>query len=116
MARIRSIKPSIWTDERFVQLSPTARLLVLGMISHADDDGRLLASPQRLGGIVFPTDDFTPARIKAWRDEIADVGLIKVYMVGKVEYACFPRWQRHQRISKPQPSTLPSPNGVGSHP
>lgn len=109
MARIRSLKPSFWTDERVIGLSRDARLLCIGMISHADDAGRLLATPVRLAGDIFPADDLSTKQVLRWRDEIEQTGLIKVYKVRGVEYACFPKWRKHQRISKPQPSTLPSP-------
>lgn len=110
MARIRSIKPSIWTDQRFIRLSRDERLLCLGMISHADDEGRLFASPTKLAGDVFPADEIKPALIRSWRDAIATVGLIDVYTVDGTEYAEFPRWTKHQRISHPQASALPSRN------
>ncbi len=109
MARIRSIKPSIWTDEKFISLSRDARLLVLGMISHADDEGRLFASIAKLAGDIFPADDLKPGLVRQWRDEIATTGLAVVYQVNGVEYAVFPNWSKHQRISKPQPSILPAP-------
>ncbi len=110
MARIRSIKPTIWTDQRFISLSRDARLLCIGMISHADDEGRLVASAAKLAGDVFPADNLRPAQITAWRDEIAATGLVEVYTVGRVEYARFLKWSKHQRISKPQPSILPAPS------
>ncbi|MCU1592438.1 MAG: hypothetical protein JWP11_3694 [Frankiales bacterium] len=109
MARIRSIKPSIWTDERFIDLGRDARLLFLGMISHADDAGRLVASGAALIGAVFPHDDISPRNVEKWRDEIATSGLITVYRAGRGTYAHLHGWHRHQRIQKPQPSTLPAP-------
>lgn len=109
MARIRTLKPTIWTDQRFVQLSPMARLLVIGMISHADDSGRLFASVTRLAGDVFPGDDFSTKQVRGWRQEVIESGLAHLYAVRGVEYAWFPKWKKHQRISKPQVSVLPQP-------
>jgi hypothetical protein len=109
MARIRSIKPSIWTDERFIDLGRDARLLLIGMISHADDAGRLVASGAALIGAVYPHDDITPRQVEKWRDQIAAAGLITVYRAGRGTYCHLHGWTKHQRIQKPQPSTLPSP-------
>lgn len=109
MPRIRSLKPSIWTDEKFIALSMGSRLLVIGMISHADDEGRLFASTAKLAGDIFPADDLKPSVIRQWRDEAHDIGFLVVYQVRGVEYAYFPNWSKHQRISKPQPSILPAP-------
>jgi hypothetical protein len=109
MARIRSIKPSVWTDERFIDLSRDARLLFLGMISHADDAGRLVASGAALIGAIYPHDNVTVRQVEKWRDELARSGLIVTYQAGRGTYAALPKWRRHQRIQKSQPSTLPPP-------
>jgi hypothetical protein len=113
MARIRSIKPSIWSDQRFISLSRDARLLCLGMITTADDEGRFLATAAKLAGDIFPADNLKPAQVIRWRDEIVTTGLINLYTVDGVDYAEFPRWSKHQRISHPTPSILPSANGSG---
>lgn len=109
MARIRSIKPSLWGDEKVARLSRDARLLFVGLISSADDHGRFLASPQVINGYVFPHDDLPPAKIRKWLDEIAATGLIVLYQPNGLQYGALPHWGDHQRISHPQPSTIPPP-------
>lgn len=109
MARIRSLKPSIWTDERFIACSRDARLLFVGMISHADDEGRLVASSAALLGIVYPHDAVTTKQVEKWRDELASIGLVRLYTVGRGTYAALPGYGKHQRIPKRFPSVLPMP-------
>lgn len=109
MARIRSIKPSVWSDQRFTALSLQARLLCLGMISNADDDGRLIASGAALIGVIFPHDDLTTRMVEKWRDEIHKAGLVVIYQQGHGTYAYFPNWTKHQLIRKHMKSTLPDP-------
>lgn len=109
MARIRTIKPSLWGDDKVAQLSRDARLLFIGIISNADDEGRFIATPVALSGTIFPLDDLPPAPIKRWRGEIVGQGLIRLYRVGPHEYGYLPHWRKHQRIDKPQPSALPPP-------
>lgn len=109
MARIRTIKPTIWTDDAFIELSHEARLLAIGMISHADDDGRLIASPSALIGAIYPHDNVTPKQVEKWRDEIAGSGMVTVYSEGRATYAAFPGWNKHQVINKRSKSTLPPP-------
>lgn len=109
MARIRSLKPTIWTDSGFINLSRDARLLLIGMISHADDDGRLVGSASALIGSVFPHDDVTPKQVEKWRDEIAASGIAVVYTSGRGTYVALPNWRKHQRIQKSMQSTLPEP-------
>jgi hypothetical protein len=112
MARIRSIKPSFWADPDVASLRRDARLLVIGLISHADDDGRFLATATAIGGAVFPHDELPPTTIRRWRDEVAKAGIIEVYVVDSREYGWFPNWTKHQKVNRPYPSTLPPPPAV----
>jgi hypothetical protein len=109
MARIRSIKPSFWADEAVAELSRDARLLALGLISFADDEGRFLASTAAIAGYVFPHDDVPSTRLRRWLDEIERAGIVRLYSMNRREYGAFPNWRKHQRISHPQPSILPEP-------
>lgn len=109
MARIRSIKPTFWADEAVAELSRDARLLALGLISFADDEGRFLASTAAISGFVFPHDDLPPAKVRKWLDEIEACGVIRLYSVSRREYGVFPNWTKHQRISHPADSILPQP-------
>ncbi len=67
MARIRSIKPSFWGSQEAANMSRDARLLTLGLVSHADDDGRFLGSIASINGAVFPNDDLHPAKVRGRR-------------------------------------------------
>ena len=116
MARIRSIKPSIWGDERFAGLSRDGRLLCIGLISAADDAGRFIASPTAIAGAVYPHDELSPATIRKWRDEIGRSGLILIYKVGGRDYGWFPNWKKHQVINRPTKSVLPAPPSYGGDP
>jgi len=107
MARIRTIKPSFWGDQDVASLRKEARLMLIGMISFADDEGYFLASATALGGYIFPHDEMPPTTIRKWRDEIAKAGIIEVYKVDGLEYGHFPNWERHQRISHPTASVIP---------
>ena len=111
MARIRSLKPSFWTDPAVAGLSRDARLLTIGLISHADDEGRFLATATAIGGNVFPHDDLPPKTVKRWRDDVAKAGIIDIYTVDGSDYGYFPNWLKHQKVYKPYPSTLPMPPG-----
>lgn len=109
MARIRTIKPTFWGDEAVAELSRDARLLLIGLISAADDEGRFLASPAAIKGYVFPHDAISERTLQKWLTEIAEAEIVMFYMVGKRMYGCFPKYRKHQRISHPQPSPLPDP-------
>ena len=111
MPRIRTVKPSFWSDEAVANLSRDARLLLLGLISFADDDGRFLASVTAINGYVYPHDDIPPARIRRWLNEIEQAGIVHLYTANAHQYGVLPNYRRHQRISHPQVSTFPPPNG-----
>ena len=113
MARIRTIKPSLWGDEKFARLSRDARLLYIGLVSMADDDGRFLASPSAVIGYVYPNDDnVTAGKVKRWMGELTANGLVTAYEVDGIRYGAHMNYRKHQRISHPQPSPLPVPQGV----
>lgn len=109
MARIRTIKPSFWSDPKVAGLSRDARLMLVGLISSADDSGRFLASSSAVVGYVFPHDNIQPKDIKKWKDEISGSGIVEFYRVGGLEFGHFPNWLKHQKINRPQRSQLPSP-------
>lgn len=110
MPRIRTIKPSFWSSPEVVRLSRDARLLAVGLISFADDDGRFLAAVNAINGYAFPNDDLPPNRVTKWLNECEDVGFIHRYTVGGMTLGVIPTWHRHQVINKYTPSQLPAPD------
>lgn len=71
---MRGVKPEIWTDEKFVSVSPLARLLFIGMWNHACDNGHVDSSPVQLKMRVLPMDN---CDVPALIDELLEVGLIE---------------------------------------
>lgn len=105
--RIRSLKPELWQDEKVGSLSRDARLLFVGLVTMADDEGRLRALPALILGHVFPYDADALRKVSAWLDEIASSGLIERYTVGGTPYVQIVGWSKHQVINRPTPSDLP---------
>ena len=54
MARIRTIKPEFWQDEKLSPCPVIDRLVFLGLISMADDAGRLLDNLKVIDAFIFP--------------------------------------------------------------
>lgn len=110
MARKRFLSPDIWSDAFFVKLSPQERLLFIGMITLADDEGRLRASAPYLKGQIFSKDDFSDKRVEALRDSIARRNRnVKLYRVQGMEYIAFLNWYTYQKPSNPLASRFPPP-------
>jgi hypothetical protein len=110
VARIRSIKPTIWESEQLGDVSFQARLTFIGLITQADDEGRLKGSPRRLRGKLFPYDDVTAKDVSKWLTELSVNGLITLYSVAGEQFISLPTWEKHQKINRPTDSALPSPS------
>jgi hypothetical protein len=108
VARIRSIKPEFWTNERVMECSLPARLLFIGMWNFADDLGRMALAPRTIKAQVLPGDDISSDNILGMIEELSKSGLILLYEVDGREYIQIVGWQ-HQRIDKPQPGKCPGP-------
>jgi hypothetical protein len=110
VARIRTIKPQLWGSGDVTPLSRDARLLFVGLISMADDDGRFLAAINAINGYVFPNDELAPSQVRKWMKEIVTTGAIHLYTVDGITYGCIPNWHKHQVINRHTPSPLPNPD------
>lgn len=106
MARIRSIKPDFWTDEKVVELSAFARLLFIGLWNFADDDGRMTYSPTSIKLKILPADD---QNISGLLGELRGKSLVTVYAVDGIEYLQINGFSEHQKIDKRTASKFPSP-------
>jgi hypothetical protein len=96
-------------DERYGRLSRDARELFNGLITMADDEGRLMARPAAIVGHCFPFDDDAEAHVGEWLGEIVAAGMVVSYERANVPYLAFRHWRRHQRINRATPSMLPAP-------
>jgi len=106
MARIRSIKPQFWTDEKIGKLPIAARLLFIGLWNLADDEGIVLWNAAYLKGQIFPYDTrIRMSDINRWMDDITSLKLVACYVdVQRNSYGFISTWHRHQKINKPQPT------------
>lgn len=108
MPRIRSIKPEALQHRKVGRLTDREFRLWVGMLTQADDEGRLSADPDYLRVLVFGYHPKVKERdVDAAMDRLVNFGLIRLYEVDGVRYADFPSWQDHQRISHPTPSKYP---------
>lgn len=109
--RIRTLKPETWEEPDVGALSRDARLLMVGLITMADDDGRWLHLPSKIIGHAYPHDnDVTPTKLAKWCDELVCKGIVALYEEGGTTYGTFPSWHSHQRINRYTPSRLPQCN------
>jgi len=97
MARIRTIKPEFWSDERIVELSPMARLLFIGMWNFADDYGGIERSPRQLKMKIFPGDDVD---VELLIQELLRSGMVTEHEIKGARYLHIKNFNTHQKINK----------------
>jgi hypothetical protein len=101
------VDPDIWTDNGFIELGWGARLLFIGMISRADDEGRGNASSKSLKAVIFPGDDVSLLKIDGFKAEIEKYTRSKFYDVNGQSYYQLSKWFSYQQIQHPKPSAIP---------
>jgi hypothetical protein len=72
MARIRTVKPELWSAPEFVECSSNARLLFVAGLNFASDYGVLPDKPKQLKMQCFPGDSF---HVEPLIDELVAAGL-----------------------------------------
>lgn len=113
MARKRMIDPALWLSEDFSKLSIMARLVWIGLISQADDEGRGRANPVYIKSTLFAYDeDMGLSKITKALNEIMNVMSISVYEVDGKRYYQLDNWDKFQTINRPTPSQIPPKNGA----
>ncbi|WP_143467246.1 HNH endonuclease [Lentzea kentuckyensis] len=113
MARIRTIKPDFWDDDRIGTLSRDARLLFIATWNVADDEGLLRWTPAYLKAVAFRYDwEITEAAVADMMAELSKAELVCPYAAGRTRerLAWITNFRKHQKINRPQPGRLPAPN------
>lgn len=100
MARIRTIKPEFFHDEKVGRLSPRARLLFVGTWVIADDYGTFRASSSYLRAQIFPFDELGVSQVADLLDEVNRLGLVRTFEVRGERYGVVAGWIKHQKVDK----------------
>lgn len=106
MARIRSVHPGLWTDERFASVQPLARLLFIGIWNECDDAGSFEWSPLKLKMRILPADN---ADAGALLEELEAAGCIMRYRADGRELGAVRNFALYQRPKKPNSLYLQTP-------
>lgn len=110
MARKRMIDPGFWIDEKLGTVSPFVRLLFMGLISNADDEGRLPGHPALIKSQIFPYDvDITVQLVDEWLNQLQELGIITIYTMDNQTYIQIKNFLKHQTINRPTKSKYPAP-------
>ena len=111
MARIRTIKPSFFTSLTIAELSFTARLTFIGLLTHVDDDGRCVADARLIRAAIWPLDDRPLSDVEDDLRALTERSLMTHYEVEGRRYYWVNTFTEHQRINRKTESVLPGPEG-----
>lgn len=109
MSRKRMIDPDIWDDSKFNQLDQAGKLIFIGMITLANDQGKLRADPRILKSKVFPYNNIDLQNVEKAVQQIADLGMITYYEVAGEHFARLSNWNKYQTLTYIGKDNLPDP-------
>lgn len=107
----RMITSNIWEDDFVVSLSFFNRLVWIGLITIADDQGRMQDSANLIRSKMFPMDDVPLKDIESALVEFCKAGKIARYIVDNKKLIQIVHWWKHQRPQWAGKSIFPSPKG-----
>lgn len=108
MARIRTIKPGLFTSRLVSGWPVGVRWTFAGLFTFVDDSGRGLDEARLVKAEIYPLDDrMTPKKVDEHLDLIAKEGPLCRYSVGGERFLHITSWREHQRINRPTKSKLP---------
>jgi hypothetical protein len=100
MARIRTIKPEFWEDEKIAGLPIPCRLFFIGIWNFADDFGVVRGNPSILKAKIFPYDDLKVSEIEGWIKDLVHYRMIVPITHNNESYYVIRTFQSHQMIDK----------------
>lgn len=103
MARIRTIKPDFWTDEKIgTSLKRDERLLFIGLWNLADDQGVLKSSAAYIKGQLFSYDEeLRTQTVTMWLTSIEKALMIVPFILNGESYYIIRTFKDHQLINRP---------------
>lgn len=110
MARIRTIKPALFTSARVSAYPDAVFRTFTGLFCYVDDAGRGEDDELLVKAEVWPrVKRMSPAKIRTHLDELSAPkdGPLCRYKVAGQRYLHFVNWREHQRINRPTASKLP---------
>lgn len=79
----------------------------MGLISNADDEGRLPGNAMLIKSIIFPYDNYAVSKIEDWLLSLCKLKIIIRYKIDDQTYIQVVNFLKHQTINRPTPSKIP---------
>lgn len=107
MARIRTIKPEFWDDEKTATLPLPCRLFFIGTWTHADDNGVIRGNPSVLKSKIFPYDDnLRASEVSKWIDALVNARMLVPISYKSESYYVIRTFRSHQKFDPRYPNYL----------
>jgi hypothetical protein len=108
MARVRTIKPGFFLNERLAELPPLTRILFAGLWCNADRLGRLEDRPKKIKAAILPYDDHD---VNLALQQLHESGFIVRYKNCEASYIQVVAFCKHQHPHlKELESEIPGPD------
>ena len=102
--RIRTVKPEFWAHPVMSRLAYDTRILALGLLNLADDEGYFDADPDYIRGSVLFRED--SSNVRRMLDELSRSEWITLCGRPERPIGRVVNFRKHQRVDRPQPSRL----------
>jgi hypothetical protein len=102
--RIRTVKPEFWAHPVMSRLAYDTRILALGLLNLADDEGYFDADPDYIRGSVLFRED--SSNVRRMLDELSRSEWITLCGRAERPIGRVVNFRKHQRVDRPQPSRL----------
>ena len=102
--RIRTVKPEFWAHPVMSRLPYDTRILALGLLNLADDEGYFDADPDYIRGSVLFRED--SSNVRRMLDELSRSEWITLCGTAERPIGRVVNFRKHQRVDRPQPSRL----------
>lgn len=108
MARIRTIKPEFFADEKISKLRRDVRLLFIGLWVFSDDYGTVRSNPVWIKSNVFPYDEELRTNdVKTWLDALVKARMLEPFEYNGEGFYNIRTFGSHQRVEKPSRPIIP---------
>jgi hypothetical protein len=107
MARIRTIKPDFWDDEKLATISRDSRLLFIAMWNFSDDYSVVKGHPSWLKNKVFPYDDIKQVTFNEWIHALEKIRAIIPFDHNGEKFYYIRTFKDHQKVDRPSTARNP---------
>lgn len=102
MARIRTVKPEFWSDEKLKNVPLQARLAFIGLWTYSDDYGVVKGNPVLLKSFIFPYDDnIRQNQFNEWLDALVNARMLQPFIFNGESLYYIRSFRNHQKVDRP---------------